>query len=180
MLAKPSRVTLIFFGEQHALRKTVQIRKSYAPADVRQTRRIETYEFLNGAIAPVAADDTGGKPRHWWTMPARTFKRAPSSTSSASGRLSKWRVCKMRRYVKAQPKEAAALTSRYPEYVKTSQKVQPVHTFISLTKEKARSTARQRLPNRGSGREMGSRTLTKSPPSAHSSSTRGCRLGNGQ
>ena len=88
------------------------------------------------------------KPKKSWTLPAKSFERAPSRTSSASGRSSKWREWKC--------------------------------VDNSFDTEKERSIPRRRPPNRRSGREMygmGSRTLTKSPPPAHSSSTTGCRLG---
>ena len=54
---------MILFGEQPALRKAVQIRKSFVSADVRRTRVKRHANFLNGASAAVAGDDTDEKPR---------------------------------------------------------------------------------------------------------------------
>ena len=73
------------------------------------------------------------------------------------------------------------LTSTYLD-VKPPKKFS-LHTHSFNSRKSARCTPRRRQPNRDSGREMwgkGSRTFTKSPPSAHSSSTRGCPFGKGQ
>ena len=55
------------------------------------------------------------------------------------------------------------------------QEVQPAYAFIHFTKERARPTTRRRRQQSFCKGDVGkgSRTLTKTPPSAHSSSTRG-------
>ena len=101
------------------------------------------------------------------SLASEELRKSSSPTSSASGRLSKLRECKVFRYVTAHPEGAAALTSKYLEDVKPPRKFSP-HTHSCNSRKRARSTDRRGPPNRGSGREMqgmGSRTLTKSPPS---------------
>ena len=114
------------------------------------------------------------KPRQRGT--SRELHRPPQS---ASRRPSSLRECKMCRHMKAHPEEGAALTSKYPEDVKPPSKFRP-HTHASNSRKRARSTDQRRpLPQRFWKGDVVN-GIAKSPPSAHSSSTRGCHLGRGQ
>ena len=149
MLAETSRLTRSWCSFLESKMSCVKPskRKSYVSADVRQTRRTDSWRGQRDLRFSERCKCTCGCRRYRGEtqMIVDLASEELRQSSLASGRLSNFeRECKVRRYVKAQPKEAATLTSKYPEDVKPPKKFTPRRRPPNALEERCTEWDRER------------------------------------